>query len=88
MLNFWSTLTLLLQTLHETIPQKTRRRLQNSKQSILTANSGKFLVDTGATLTLLSQTLYETIPQKTRPILQNLKQSILAANGGALLILT
>lgn len=36
-----ATLTLLSQTLYETMPQETRPRLQNSKQNILAANGGE-----------------------------------------------
>lgn len=49
-----TTLTLLSQTLYETIPHETRLALQNSKQNILAANGGKLFVlgKTDLTLTI------------------------------------
>lgn len=52
------TLTLLSQTLYETIPYETRPTLQNSKQNILAANGGE-LFELGKTD--LTWTIYDRV---------------------------
>lgn len=53
-------LTLLTQTLYETIPYETRPTLQNSKQNILAANGGELLELGKTNLTL---TIYDMVFQ-------------------------
>lgn len=68
---FWSkpeqTLTLLSQTLYETILYETRPTLQNSKQNILAANGGE-LFELGKTN--LTLTIYDTVFQNDALVTQ------------------
>lgn len=62
-----ATLTLLSQTLYETIPYETRATLQNSKQNILAANGGELLELGKTNLTL---TIYDMVFQNDALVAQ------------------